>query len=211
MSKKKVVVFDVDGTLFDTKLGIIQALNYVLHDLGRKSIPLQEENLYIGPPIKDSFIKLQGLDESMAEEATRQFRRVYVEKYIAQSNAYEGMELLLQDLLKDGITLGVATMKTAPQIEKLFKISGFEKYFDVVMVAKEDGSQSKEQMLLSIKEKYLDAVYYMVGDTNGDYRATQETGYIFVGADYGYGKIEMLDTAHISKPEELKWLLTKMV
>ena len=49
--KKFGIIFDVDGTLFDTREGIIQALNYVLKVYGRAPIEKSDESKYIGPPV----------------------------------------------------------------------------------------------------------------------------------------------------------------
>ena len=57
MKTEKVVVFDVDGTLFDTKQGIIKALNEVLDSFEINEIKKEDEDNWIGPPVRDSFIK----------------------------------------------------------------------------------------------------------------------------------------------------------
>ena len=58
MKNKKCIVFDVDGTICDTKNGIIKALNYVLNMYGKSFISHDNEDLYIGPSIKESLMKL---------------------------------------------------------------------------------------------------------------------------------------------------------
>ena len=58
----KAIIFDVDGTLFDTRDGIIQALNYVLRIHGRSEIKIEDDAKYIGPPIKKSLMEFQGMN-----------------------------------------------------------------------------------------------------------------------------------------------------
>lgn len=200
----KAIIFDVDGTLFDTRNGIIQALNYVLKVRGRSEIKKEDEAIYIGPPIKKSLMEYQGMEESEADEATVLYRKSYVEKFISNSVWYDGAVETLEELKSNGCMLGIATMKTMPQLEALIRDFQCGELFSVLKAAKEDGSLSKAQMLKDIKEEHLEADgYIMVGDTMGDYKAAKEAGYDFVAADYGYGDIKNLKEEHIGSFSEL--------
>ena len=97
--------FDVDGTLFDTREGIIQALNYVLKVYGRAPIEKSDESKYIGPPVKKALIEYQGMDEVEAEEATDLYRRCYVEIFIGESALYDGTLETLATLKRLGCFL----------------------------------------------------------------------------------------------------------
>lgn len=194
---KKVIVFDVDGTLFDTKHGIIDALNFVLCRYGKKTIDKSEEDRYIGPSIKESLINLQGFKEINAQEATFLYRKVYTDKFIKETKAYPQLEESLSYLFENGYVLGIATMKTQAQIDKLFEMFKIKQYFSVIKTAADDGSLTKTQMLQQVKRYNNDANrFYMVGDTTGDYKASNEAGYHFVAADYGYGKIEKIENIY---------------
>ena len=202
--KKKVVVFDVDGTLFDTKRGIIDALNCVLRSYGEEPIEESKGNKYIGPSIKESLVRLHGFDEKKACEGTEFYRKIYVERFIENSVAYQGMVKMLIKLKETGCILGIATMKTRPQIDRLIDLFNLGTYFSVIKAAREDGSLNKEQMLKQIKGLYGEkSKYYMVGDTMGDYLASENAGYAFIVADYGYGDVKELDCWHIEKLEGL--------
>lgn len=187
----KVVIFDVDGTLFDTKAGIIKTFNYVLERFDKNEITENEESRFIGPSVRQSFINLVGLDEKDAEIATRMYRKIYVEKFVTSAILYDGVDETLQTLLNKGFKLCIATMKTASQVKALLANLLDESYFEIIKTAKEDGSLSKEQMLLEIRGLYGDSVqYYMVGDTIGDYNASVKAKMDFVAALYGYGELE---------------------
>lgn len=206
--KEKVVVFDVDGTLFDTKRGIIDALNCMLRSYGEEPIEESEENKYIGPSIKESLVRLHGFDEKKACEGTELYRKIYVEQFIGKSVAYQGMEKMLIKLKETGCILGIATMKTRPQIDRLMDLFNLGTYFSVIKTAREDGSLNKEQMLKQIKKMYGErCLYYMVGDTLGDYLASEGASYEFIATDYGYGNVKELDCRHIKRLEELVGIL----
>ena len=203
----RIIVFDIDGTLFDTKIGIVKAFNYVLNHYGINGIANELEDSIIGPPIYESFVKLFCFTDKMATEATELYRKVYINKYLSETTMYCGANRLLYRLIENGCFLGIATMKTRPQVDKLLSLYGFNSLFDVIQTAKEDGSVSKSAMLNSAKvycsSHDENTECYMVGDTIGDYQAAMDSGYDFIAADYGYGAIDNLMCKHISSIEEL--------
>lgn len=181
------VVFDIDGTLFDTKVGIIAALNETIKRYGGNRIDDTDGNKYIGPPISVSLTKYQHFNPEIAKEATDYYRKIYVEKYVKKSTLYEGTEEVLSDIKKNGNCICVATMKTYAQIKALLEKSNIRSFVEIVECAADDGSKSKALMLKQIKSKVKADAYYMVGDTMSDYEASSENGYQFVFASYGYG------------------------
>lgn len=200
----KVIVFDVDGTLFDTKKGIIKALNQVLQENNCSLILKVEENKYIGPSIKSSLMKWFKFNEDEAEKLVLLYRQYYVDKYIFDSKPYKNIICVLQKLYENNFILCIATMKTNKQILKLLKIFSLSKYFSVVEAAAEDGSISKSDMLYKIKSKFHNACFYMVGDTEGDYLAAKSQDFIFLYALYGYGKFNTSNIKYIIKtPNDL--------
>ena len=72
-----VLLFDLDGTLTDSREGIVKSVRYALEKL---SLPIPpEETLlrFIGPPLEDSFQRYCGLTEAGAAEAVRLYRERY--------------------------------------------------------------------------------------------------------------------------------------
>ncbi|SFN79207.1 phosphoglycolate phosphatase [Pseudobutyrivibrio sp. UC1225] len=182
------IVFDIDGTLFDTKEGIIQALNEVIKVYGGEYIRSEDADKYIGPPIYKSLSIFQNYDSAVAENATRLYRKIYVEKYIKKSNPYPFMIETLSILKSKGIKLAIATMKTKKQVEVLLDYFKIKEMFDIVQYVVEDGVSSKNDMLAFIRKVISVEEYYMVGDTMGDYTAAKENDFRFVFAKYGYGE-----------------------
>lgn len=178
----KTAIFDVDGTLVNTHDGIIHTIREVLEDLDLSYSG--DYDLWIGPPVKKSFMEFCGLDENRADEATHLYRKKYVEKYITESYLYPGMIVTMDELKNRGVRLAVATMKTKPQVDKLFSYLGIADYFDVIRTARDDGSLSKAQMVADIMGSN-DA--YMIGDTNGDKEAAEKALCHFIGITYGFG------------------------
>ncbi len=188
MKEDVVIVFDVDGTLFDTKPGILKAINEVLNSFGENSIVPAEEDKWIGPSVRDSFKLFCNMPDEKAEIATLLYRQIYTKKYVSESNLYKDIDRILVDFKTRGYHLCIATLKTAEQIERLLFIKKFSNFFEVVKTALPDGSKSKTDMLNEIRKMFPKSKYfYMIGDTQSDLEAAEKTNYFFVGACYGYG------------------------
>ncbi len=191
MCKNDIIVFDVDGTLFDTKLGISKAINYALDKLEYPMIEYDSIDKYIGPPVKESFIRFHNMKEEDADKATSIYREIYILEYIKYSELYDGIIELLEYLKSKDCTICIATMKTQEQIDKLLEIKDMKKYFNVVIGAKKDGSLTKSNMLDMISKKFCNSnSKYMIGDTISDYKASEKSGFDFIGVIYGYGQFE---------------------
>lgn len=203
-----LIALDVDGTLFDTKPGIIAALNKVLRLFGYSEILCENEELFIGPPIKTSLLEICGMDEKTAEEATRTYRKIYVEEFIRNSKPYCNLHELLKELHNRNYFIALATMKTGTQVEALVRGFALDE-FDALKYALEDGSLSKRKMLEILRTQVDCDHYYMVGDTMGDFVAAKDAGYEFVYASYGYGNLshENNDFVEIKQLHEILYFL----
>ena len=203
----KHIIFDIDGTLFDTKQGIIACLNDVLRSNGDKAINSDDENKYIGPSIKESLIRINGYSEAKATSATKRYREIYVNRFISLSVPYEGLAELLKTLNNNGSHISIATMKTYKQVERLFELFNIKSFFTCIETAKEEGGYTKADMLNSIKTKYPEDELVFVGDTIGDYKAAKEININFIFASYGYGNIDMYNGIILKTLKELKFYL----
>ncbi len=183
-----MIVFDIDGTLFNTLPGIFAALEDVFKKYNIGSFDRANGMKYIGPPIKKSLKEYAGLPDSIAEEATLYYREVYVKKYITKSSLYKGIPELLVYLKKEGHALSIATLKTKKQVDRLLDVTGVDKsFFDFVETALDNVNLKKSEMLTRIVNESNEAHVVMVGDTEGDYKAAEEAKTGFIGVTYGYG------------------------
>ena len=53
----KNVIFDLDGTLLDTKAGIFESIAYAVQQLGYPALSAQKMETFLGPPLPDSFVR----------------------------------------------------------------------------------------------------------------------------------------------------------
>ena len=74
ITNKKYILFDLDGTLTDPKLGICTCVQHALKEFGIDEPNLDKLEPFIGPPLKDSFMEYYGLSEEQAELAIEKYR-----------------------------------------------------------------------------------------------------------------------------------------
>ncbi len=107
--KPELVIFDLDGTLVDSRLDLATAVNRVLSDLGRPSLPVEQIVTFIGHGVVRLLESALG-DPELLAEARPLFERHYRQALLVHTRPYSGVDVLVQDLGAKK-TLAVATNK----------------------------------------------------------------------------------------------------
>ena len=195
----RTILFDLDGTLTDPKVGITTAFAYALKKYG---IEAEADTLtsVIGPPLKDSFMDLYGFDEARALEAIREYRVYFADRGWAENIPYPGIAELLQKLQGEGRRLLLATSKPEVFTRRIMEHFDLARYFTLIGAAPMDESDGgkKENVIDATLEKagltdLSEAV--MVGDRSYDILGAHANGIAAIGVLYGYGSREELETA----------------
>lgn len=190
------ILFDLDGTLVDSSEGILNSAYSALEAMGRIENDMQKLCCFIGPPLKDAFIKLYDMDESTANEATKKFREYYNKKGKYQCCLYEGIEKTLSQLKGLGRKLFVATSKPTVFSVDILKHLGIDMYFDGVVGSNLDNSRSKKCEVISFildENKITDRdLVVMIGDKSHDLVGAAQCNIHGIGVTYGFGDYEEL-------------------
>lgn len=195
------ILFDLDGTLLDTSEGITKGVEYAIKTLGLKYLDYNTRALFIGPPLRDSFMKYCGVDAETVEDALAAYRTYYGTEGIYLCKPYDGMIQLLQTLKKNGKTLYVATAKPTDYSLKILKKWDMLKYFEAVVGASFDKSlDSKEKIITAVLAKIKSGNSLMIGDTYYDVEGARRNAIKAVGVMYGFGSRDELLS---SKPDFL--------
>ncbi|MBR3988304.1 MAG: HAD-IA family hydrolase [Clostridia bacterium] len=211
--KYKTVIFDVDGTLFDTSQGIFSCIQFVLDSMNYPQLEVDKLRKFIGPPVYDSFMAICGMSSEEAKKATQLYRSSYVEKFISFSKLYDGMADLINELKNNGVKIGIATMKTGPQIEKLLDIFNLTETFDSVSFAVPSGKKSKSDIINEVLDATAtgpeDAV--MIGDSIYDGVGASSSAVDFIAVSYGFGinseqQLKDTDTEYVCFADSVKML-----
>lgn len=185
------VIFDFDGTLCDTGTGIMKSAEYALKAYGFKTpADYRELSVFIGPPLLVTFQEKFGADIQTAQALVQKYRERYNETVTQESELYDGILPLLQNLKKDGVVLAIASSKPTRYIEQLLTHFGIRDYFTVVCgVSFQADCESKGSIIARcLKESGADPQdTLMVGDKNYDINGAKENHLACAGVRWGYG------------------------
>ena len=190
---KRCVIFDFDGTLFDTGEGIRDTARYVLDKLGVKDFPDEKMNLFIGPSLFYAFNEIVGLDEERSKLGVELYRERYKSVGIDKSCPYGGMKELLDKLKADGYVLTIASSKPLEMVRYLLRKHDLSGYFDKVCAA--DFTTVSCDKADFITAASLGDSNVMVGDTRFDIEGGHKAGVKVIAAAYGFGASETLSEA----------------
>ncbi len=191
------MIFDLDGTLTDPKVGITEAIKFALNKMKEPIPEMAVLEDFIGPPLFDSFIEKCGLSPSQAMKAVDYYREYYSVKGLYENHPYPGIEDALKALKADNILLYVATSKPEVYARKILTHFGLSGYFDCIAGATLDGSiTKKEEVLDYLSEKCnlgnLGSVL-MIGDRKFDIEGARHAGFDAAAVLYGYGSLDELE------------------
>lgn len=192
----RYIFFDLDGTLTDSHEGITKSVSYALVNLGYEEPNLDDLFGFIGPPLKDSFMKYYNMDEETAKEAIRLYRSRYstIGKY--ENRPYDGIPELLKKLKNDRRKLIIASSKPTEFVIDILKKFDIFEYFDIVSGADMAGLKGekedviKEALLeLGLTDKDMKDVV-MIGDRHYDILGAKIFGMDSIGVNYGFRQSE---------------------
>ena len=215
MGRYKTVLFDFDGTVFDTVEGITKSIQYALGKHGI-SAELCDLRCFAGPPLVDKFIEVYGVDKAFAEQLVIDFRERYVPTGVYESRPFPGIESLLKDLKDLGLTLCIATSKPQQMAELLLEKAGLTGYFDVIAGSLPGINNQKKFEIVerSIELSKADkATTVLIGDTKYDAEGAKLCDIPCIGVSWGYaekGELEAAGAIEIAADmEDLKEILQR--
>ncbi len=184
----KYLFFDLDGTITDPFEGITACVKYALEQFG---INAEQKDLisFIGPPLKDEFMRRFDMTEADAEEAVCWYRKRYPTLGIFECRLYDGIRELLEKLSREHV-LVLATSKPLEFALQILEHFDIKKYFTYTVGATFDGRLSEKSDVLAEALRITGAVLeesVMIGDRLFDTEAGRENGIASIGVTYGYG------------------------
>ena len=187
----KLAIFDLDGTLVDSRAAIAEAMAYAFTQLGLEA-PLYEETrrivgLSLEPAIRALRPELpEALIPALGEGYKQGFLRQRAE---GRSEAlYDGAAALVRGLKREGWTLGIATGKARRGVEHFLETHGFNGLFDCAFCA-DDGPGKPDPHMLRLnlaaaRRSAEEAV--MIGDTSFDMAMARAAGVYAQGVAWGF-------------------------
>ncbi|MBQ6299740.1 MAG: HAD family hydrolase [Bacteroidales bacterium] len=184
------IIFDFDGTLADTRRGILDTAQEVLRRMGREPADEQALAATIGLPLRENFTRGAGFSETEADEAVAIYRSIFDEVAVPSITAFPGVEEVLSTLDARGIPMAVATSRGQRSLELLMHHLGLDRYippercFGVETVARPKPAPDIIYVILG-KLGVKPEETLVVGDTTFDIEMGKAAGCFTCGVSYG--------------------------
>ncbi len=199
---KKLIIFDLDGTLLNTIADLAHSTNFALESNGFPTHEIEEYKYFVGNGINKLFERALPEGEK-SEENIAKVRNVFLVHYdrhnADHSRPYEGMVELLEQLQKKGIKLAVASNKYQAATEKLVP-HFFPTVSFVVILGQREGINPKPDPtivhdILSVANVTKEETLY-VGDSNVDMQTAINSGVDACGVAWGFRPVAELGAYH---------------
>ena len=196
------IIFDLDGTISNPELGILNGYKYTFPTLDLP-IPSDETlRTLIGPPLRIVFEEMYKQTPEKTTEAVATYRVYYNQLGGAYENdLYDGMFELIESLFQQEKKLHIATHKGA-MAHEILKHFNIRNYFNQLQHYNEEKNIiTKEKMIaLIIENENISNLNetVMIGDRHSDIEAAKIVGVKSIGVTYGFGSLKEIET---SKPD----------
>ena len=206
--KIKTVLWDVDGTLLNTREGLTAAYRYTIEQCHLPFKTDEDLGAFIGPTPQTIFTTHFGLNKEEAQRAAEIFRERYKSHDLFKAFLYPGMEDVLSSLDKAGIQQAIATNKRQDYATEICEHFGIDDYCDPIIGADNENKLTKVDLIKKCLEELEisdPSSVVMIGDTEGDKQAAQAAGVQFLGVNYGFGFRNI--PSYANTPEEILTLI----
>lgn len=192
------VLFDLDGTLTDPKVGITKSAANALSYFGIEADP-ETLTFFIGPPLGETFGERYGFTDEQITVAVAKFREYFEPRGWLENVPYPGIEKTLERLQSAGLKLILATSKPEKFAKRIMERFDLAQYFLLLCGAPMDERKAGKAAIVAraLREAGVTDLTraVMVGDKRHDVAGARQNGLDAVGVLWGYGTREELETA----------------
>ncbi|WP_233843797.1 HAD hydrolase-like protein [Dyella sp. 2HG41-7] len=189
-------LFDLDGTLIDSELGITACIRHALIKLG---VPEPAElRSWIGPPLRHSFAPLLDHDALRIEEAVEYYHERFATHGWREHAVYPGIENMIDDLHAAGHRLAVVTSKPQQHAKPIVEALPFGHRFEKLYGPHPSSPHSEKASMIAAALADFQASpkeTIMVGDRHFDIEGAVANGVAGIGALWGFGSRQELEEA----------------
>ncbi|HEX2916648.1 MAG TPA: HAD-IA family hydrolase [Chloroflexia bacterium] len=188
---KKLIVFDLDGTLIDSSVDVGTAIVHAARSvcgLSEEAVTVEHTMPLFGKNLHTTFSALLPVEHhARVDECIEAYRSYYMENCARYTRPYAGIVELLKELRENNKILAVATTKLQPTVERVAEMVGLTPYFDLLQGV--DGFPSKpDPTILKVIMHKLDITageMLMVGDTDNDILCARNAGVQVCAVSWG--------------------------
>lgn len=202
-NEKKIILFDLDGTLTDPGMGITNSVMYALNRYGIEVSDRTELYKFIGPPLSESFERFYGFSKEESYRAVDVYREYFSVKGLFENEVYEGIEELLKMLKAQGKIICLATSKPEKFAKQILEHFHLDRYFTLIVGSLMNGERTNkaeviEWVLHCLNEDsgaWSKEQMVMIGDREHDVIGAHKNDLQVIGVLFGYGDEDELKRA----------------
>ncbi len=218
-SSKPVALLDLDGTLTDSRPGIIASYHAALRSLGHEPDPAIDLTFVIGPPPEVIMVGvLAHYGDDRVIEAVRLYRDHYGRDHLFDNSVYDGIPAALDLLADAGFALYVATAKRTVFARRILERFELARRFVGIYGSEPGGALDRKADLIGhvlATEAIPPAAAVMVGDRSHDIEGAHANGLPAIGVAWGYGGVAELRECGadriIDRPDQLAAAVADLV
>lgn len=201
---KNYVLFDFDGTVFDSAEGITKSVQYALGKMGIEA-ELKDLMCFAGPPLDEMFSLRYGMSPEQAHRAVELYRERYTPVGWAECSPFPGMHELMGRLRKKGIKLAVATSKPRHFAQRILEKYDMQNDFDIICGSELDGTSGQKWEVIEYALSQFGIApseAIMVGDRKYDVIGAKKCGVPCIGVRFGYaepGELESEGAVYVAE------------
>ncbi len=187
------IIFDLDGTLIDSKPEMVDTYRQVFHKIPTPSL-IDFDSINFGATLPAILEKVYENNSLLMAEARKEFIEIYDQSSYQNTPLYPSVIDVLSFLYKHDFKLHIATNKRLKPTLNILLKKEISSYFTCVKGSDMgDGKLlSKEEMVKQICAENNISSGYMIGDSTQDIEAGKASNLTTIAVTYGYEKKEHL-------------------
>src|SRR5437899_5377952 len=189
-SSGRALIFDLDGTLIDSKLDLIRSVNAMLHEMGREQLHEDTISGYIGhgaPQLVGQALG-HGATEAERERALKFFLAYYEDHKMDSTCAYPGVPEALERLA--AFPMAILTNKPVRISVRILEGLGLARYFRAVYGGNSFETKKPDPLGAKTILRELGAAPaepMLIGDSSADVEPARNAGTFAAAVNYGFG------------------------
>lgn len=192
----KLLIFDLDGTLIDSRLDLVHSVNAALRHIGRPELPDDVIASYVGdgaPILIQRALGSGPIDEALVRQGLQFFLSYYREHKLDHTTVYEGVKEALQALQRsnDGTPRRMAVLSNKPVVPSraIVEALGLGRFFMQIyggnsFATKKPDPEGARKLLQECGLRPEEAA--IIGDSHVDAETGRNAGLWTVGVTYGF-------------------------
>ncbi|MBP5203281.1 MAG: HAD family hydrolase [Candidatus Methanomethylophilaceae archaeon] len=185
---KKLLIFDLDGTLSNSSDGILHCYKRTAEAFGRTDIPDEVLRTGLVGPFAENMKRIVGISDERLMDGVKVYVSLFAKEGFDMVKGFPGTAEALEELRSEGYRMCIATLMAEDFSEVTLEKLGIRPFFDRINSANTKYPVTKVQLVEKCLEdmgvRPEDAV--MIGDSEDDLNAAEAVGAGFLGVTYGY-------------------------